>query len=545
MQEVDLDLLNNKASTAALTIQTSRIDDAVATNAAQADTLVDLQNGKVAVSTFESLLAEVEAGRDGRGSLLARIQALNEVDLDLAANKASLASVTELGVRAGNTEADVIDISTALAAEALARAQDISQVTARANHVANLIDNPSGASDFRSWIKEGGPNTSVIDDAEEGRIFVVGDYMVTRVYSAGPNQRHSLSYSASPVGGGHVRLQYVTPSGLVEGVFVANTLADKNERRRSSASSLSPAGTTGFRLVVAPPSGGVLPVWAIKVNNGNVASDFSDDYSAKVAEASITSANEALVDLQDNKAEASALVATQAQLDDLDAETFILQQSLSDAQTKLAIGRIVLNAAATGGRPARQGLYSDSNGGSAVALDAAEIWFGANTVFDDASDTVQTVWESTRKVMAWGAPFGPDNLVEWTGPSSIALSAMTKANAGFWVDQFGAYGPTPLPSFWARVTPTQITRSRTGAGSISTALNDVIVTCYTGTSGATCNWSLVSGDASISYPASGFTPVFNTTLAAGQTKTALFVGLVAKGGDVDLVYVNVEFSDNV
>ncbi|ANC53402.1 hypothetical protein A4249_06875 [Brevundimonas sp. GW460-12-10-14-LB2] len=152
---------------------------------------------------------------------------------------------------------------------------------------------------------------------------------------------------------------------------------------------------------------------------------------------------------------------------------------------------------------------------------------------------------AARKVMAWGAPFGPDNLVEWTGPSSIALGSMTKANAGFWVDQVGAYGPTPLPSFWAKVTPTQISRSRTGAGSISTALNDVIVTCYTGTSGATCTWSRVSGDTTINYPSTGFTPVFNTTLAAGQTKTALFVGLVAKGGDVDLVYVNVEFSDNV
>ena len=95
------------------------------------------------------------------------------------------------------------------------------------------------------------------------------------------------------------------------------------------------------------------------------------------------------------------------------------------------------------------------------------------------------------------------------------------------------------------MTPTQITRSRTGAGAISTALNDVIVTCYTGTSGATCTWSRVSGDTAIAYPSTGFTPVFNTTLAAGQTKTALFVGLVAKGGDVDLVYVNVEFSDNV
>lgn len=61
-------------------------------------------------------------------------------------------------------------------------------------------------------------------------------------------------------------------------------------------------------------------------------------------------------------------------------------------------------AAAAAGRPARFGLISDSLGTSAIAFDAAKIYFGENSIFDDATDTIQTTWGSRKRVVAWGAP---------------------------------------------------------------------------------------------------------------------------------------------
>lgn len=100
--------------------------------------------------------------------------------------------------------------------------------------------------------------------------------------------------------------------------------------------------------------------------------------------------------------------------------------SLED-QFALASWEVV--AAASGGKPARLKIAS-STLGSFVALDAPYIFFGDNTVFEDATDTLVTTVGSTRYITAWGAPFGPDSLTYWVGPNNIATTAATKANAG-------------------------------------------------------------------------------------------------------------------
>ena len=304
-------------------------------------------------------------------------------------------SIEGLEARTAHTEADIIDLENALANETMARAEAVGQLTARSTHKPNLIDNPSGAGAFRGWSKEGSPASYVDDDRLAGRIFVVYGYMVSQVYPAAPGDQHSLGFMASPVGdGGHVRLQYVTPGGLVEGVYVDAGGGAIDERRRSSAPSTAPAGTTGFRLVVAAPAGGLLPVWGIKVNFGSVAADFSDDYSATVLAATVTDQSLAIVDLEN--------------------------QQLLAAWQKVAD--------ASGGKPARIGLVS-STLGSYVALDAPYIFWGDNTVFEDATDTLQTTVGENRKVLAFGAPFGASgNLLEWWGPATTALGTMTTGN---------------------------------------------------------------------------------------------------------------------
>ena len=485
----------------------------------QALALIDLESGKVALSEYNTLKGEVAAARDGAASLLGQIQNLKTVDLDLQNNKASVASVDALTARSAAAEADIIDLENAVATEAGARAEAISQVAARQAINQNLMPNGSGENGPVNW---SGPGLQAVN------VPALGGTLIKFALAGSYVENYASSPRAKVSGGQTVTLQW---KGVVEGAFsgslqiyIAFLKADGSyagEGARKAVTDPNPVLTStapgdaafaNLSLFINGNAGAGVNILLsrCKIEAGSVATIYSNDATAAAISAAVTEQSLAIIDLQNNQ----------------------------------AIAAFRRKVEATGGKPTILEMVSGSFG-NYIALTAEQLYFGDNTVFDDATDTIQTVWGSTRKVMAWGAPFGPDNLVEWTGPSSIALGSMTKANAGFWVDQTGAYGPTPLPSFWAKVTPTQITRSRTGAGPISTALNDVIVTCYTGTSGATCTWSRVSGDASISYPSTGFTPVFNTTLAAGQTKTALFVGLVAKGGDVDLVYVNVEFSDNV
>ncbi|MGX8273048.1 fibronectin type III domain-containing protein [Brevundimonas diminuta] len=337
--------------------------------------------------------AEIAAARNGEANLAARISGVNQARID--GDEANATAISGVAARTANTEADIIDLENALANETAARAEAVSQLTARSTHRPNLIDNPSGAADFRAWIKEGSPASYVDDDRLAGRIFVVYGYMVSQVYPAAAGDQHSLGFVASPLGdGGHVRLQYVTPGGFVDAAPVPSGAGGYDVRRRSTAPSTAPAGATGFRVVVVPPSGGVLPVWAIKVNFGSVATDFSDDYSGTVLAATVTEQSLAIIDLENQQAIASWRIKSEA----------------------------------SGSKPAIIEAVS-ALGGSYVAFGAEQIYFGENTVLDNATDTIQTITGGRIRVTAWGAPFGLyGDLLEWWGPTGIALSSMTPGN---------------------------------------------------------------------------------------------------------------------
>ncbi|PZU71647.1 MAG: hypothetical protein DI531_15395 [Brevundimonas sp.] len=409
--------------------------------------------------------------------------------------------------------ADIDALADQQASETIIRQEQIDTLTARSNQAANLIDNPSGAADpagssaIRSWVKEGGPNVQLINDQEVGRIFVVGAYMASQVYPASPGHKHSLGYNASPVGGGHVRLQYITPSGPIEGVRVDNTLNEKGARRRSSAPSVAPAGTTGFRLLAVPPSGGVLPVWAIKVNFGDVATDYSDDYSANVlqADASIT-------------------------------KTLVL-----DLESQNALARLSLVAAASGGVPARIGLTS-STLGSAITFDAPYIYWGANTVFIDETDILVTTLGDKVRVMAFGAPFGASgNLLEWWGPASIPVGSMTTANGlnGRMTTSPGVFDNVTSASFAAIPNKSNAGGSREGSGPVET---EAVTVAVSGASGpVTHDWVQVGGSETftINAPLSASTTFTAPVTTVAQIKRATFVDRVTdtNTGRVALVTV--------
>jgi hypothetical protein len=396
-------LETNKASVSSLNAQVARIDGVEAVNATQALALVDLANGKVALSEYNTLKGEVTAARDGAPSLLGQIQNLKTVDLDLQNNKASVASVNALTARTANTEADIIDLENALATETGARAQAIQQVTARQNINPNLFPGGSGELGVGGWGGSGG--------------LLVGNY---------PNVGPSYFFKPFPAGVAVDDYQ-VSPRFKVEGIPVITAQwtgfaylgattevwvawydaggAYVSETPHVSLASGSPQTFTRpstaifaewvLRTYGPAPTGYADVVFhQIKFERGSVATIYSNDASQKAISASVTEHSLAIIDLE-------------------------LQQALASYQ---------LIAAATGGKPARFALVS-STAGSYVAIDAPYIFWGDNTVFDDASDTLQTVIGSNIRVLALGAPFGAGGkLLEWWGPSSVALGTMSSTN---------------------------------------------------------------------------------------------------------------------
>nr|WP_313429390.1 hypothetical protein [Brevundimonas diminuta] len=128
------------------------------------------------------------------------------------------------------------------------------------------------------------------------------------------------------------------------------------------------------------------------------------------------------------KAEANLTFATTSQLNGVSATAALALSTAQSADGKLNEARVRLVAAAGGGNPALVELFA-GGAGSFVRLAAAQILFGDNTVFDDATDTMRTTIGSNIRIMAFGAPFGAGgNLLEWWGPTGIALSSMTPEN---------------------------------------------------------------------------------------------------------------------
>lgn len=462
---------------------------------------------------------EIAAARGGQPNLNSRILELNQARID--GDTANATAISLVQARTENTEADIIDLENALATETGARAEAIQQVTAKSETRGNTIPDSTGNRGV-GWSLNGG--WQVVDlGFGWGRGFKITAngtaYMLRE--PAGrmqwpENTDGVLSFDALMLGrtSGRLRVyvEWLNASGAAIGsptfIYVD---ADRDFGLRLSQQVRSPAGTVAANFVANTENfvGSQVAVRRLKLERGLLpATGWSDDATDQNIAASVTQQSLAIIDLENNANLASWYVKTEA----------------------------------SGGRPAVLGVFS-STYGNGIALGAEQVFLGDNTTIDTVSQTQQGIWGTTRRVIANGPPFGPDNLIHWAGPSDIALSAMTKANAGFWQDQNGSYGPTPVPLFWARVTPSVVTKTRLGAGSVATALNDVIVTCMGGTSGATCTWSRVSGDTSISHPNTGFAPTFSTTLTVGQIKTAVFAGLVIKGGETALVYLTVEFQE--
>ena len=456
--------------------------------------------------------AEIAAARNGEATLSARIAGVNQARID--GDEANALAISGVAARTANTEADIIDLENALANETTARAEAINVVEARIYsgpvlptefrnggrdwtsdrvgspqavgaplgiHVAN--DSVLGNSWSAAWTAAGsGLLTRGTLEAVAGRIYQVR--IVGRVFSSDGSVTLSPIFSM-------MKGDYTAASTAI--AFSPNTVVTGNSQFEIVGTISSAAGPgvgnvwptdtrtlrAGLRQATAE-SGSVLRIKSIEFK------DITDE--AKLG-ASVTEQSLAIIDLENQQAIASWRIKSEA----------------------------------SGSKPAIIEAVS-ALGGSHVAFSAEQIYLGDNTVFDDATNTWQTIDGSTVYIRAEGAPFGEfNNLREWWGPVGIALGAMTTANgysgrmttAPYVFDNMG-------PGFSARANSSRSTGSRTGAGSITTSA--VVITTIGATSAVDYRWWYISGDTTlvVGTTSAGSSATWQTSLTGSSSKSAVW-----------------------
>lgn len=145
--------------------------------------------------------------------------------------------------------------------------------------------------------------------------------------------------------------------------------------------------------------------------------------------------------------EASAQeIQQQTVLAPLSASVSQLSTAVFNLQTQEALAKFQV-AATTPAGSAILSLIS-TNGGTIAGISADRIYQGEETFFDNATDTERTTIDGITYVTAKGASFGTDgSLRQWFGPSSVAFSAMSRANAYFYFATTGQnIGGTGFPT---------------------------------------------------------------------------------------------------
>ncbi|WP_336968364.1 hypothetical protein [Brevundimonas aurantiaca] len=382
---------------------------------------------------------EIAAARGGQGTLAARLTQLNQFRID--GDAALGTSVTNLTARTQTAEGDILDLKLADANEATTRAQAINQVSAKlvapANEYANA-DLANGTFGFTPIWGFGGalPTISLISTGDAVRFLKNGgafDGSMTR-YGIVALDGGGVSKSA---GGAAARNMWpVTAGERIAFAIDARTRSgsarwymDVRWCNKDGGGSTSLGGaetthgnTTYTRIGVVNDVPGDGFVWV------EMTAVLGWDGSLGVADMELRRPTFARLATTATTLPAYTAPAGGRQIQALNSSVTQNALAITDLENQQALASWSVIANASGGKPARIGLTSSSLG-SFVALDAPFIFWGDNTVFDDATDTLQTTVGPNIRVLAFGAPFGAsENLLEWWGPSSIAIGSMTTAN---------------------------------------------------------------------------------------------------------------------
>lgn len=461
--------------------------------------------------------AEIAAARGGQPNLNSRIVQVNQARID--GDTANATAITNLTARTATTEADIIDLENAVATEVGARAQAVNQLTARLVEAPNLLANSDGALGLKGW-NIGSGAWEVISHPAYGTAFRCASagthFLRSDFYPCEPGQLFNLSLNGD--GGSN-------PSGDQVGYIefwsrnddLPNTLlgtsgqANANDRDWLERRSVGPVAAPGvgaggawfWRMILRKTASTDAAAFTrIMINSGPAPVQWSDQATGRSLSASVTQHSLAIIDLEN--------------------------------QQNIALWRI--KAEASGSRPAIIEAYSGL-GVSALAFSAEQLYLGDNTVFDDATNTWQTIDGSTVYIRAEGAPFGAfNNLREWWGPTGIALGGMTPDNgySGRMTTAPYNFTNTLNPrTFSAYASPGSIEAHRSNAGSLTSAAVSIL---YQNAKGAvSVTWERLiggvtaAGTAVIDAP-TALTTTFTKTVSAQERTDTVFQATLTDAG---------------
>jgi hypothetical protein len=200
------------------------------------------------------------------------------------------------------------------------------------------------------------------------------------------------------------------------------------------------ADIDAYGVEIAAARGGEASLNAriVAVNQARIDGDAASATAITALTARTSAAEADIIDVDnaiaaETSARASDISTVNASIGTLNSTVSTQALAIVDLENNAAIAAWQVKAVATGGKPAIIQAVS-STLGSYVAFGAEQIFFGENSVFDDATDTLTTVVGSMAYVQGWGAPFGAaSDLIQWQGDASVAMSARTQANADFFI----------------------------------------------------------------------------------------------------------------
>lgn len=448
------------------------------TSAISAEALTRQTADTALSALITSLTSTVGANKASADSSIA---ALSTADTAIAASVSSLTGT--VGANKASADSSIL----ALSNDQSALASSVNGLKAASSVNPNLVQNGGAQRGFGDWIGAsfvvqdiGGPYGPRLLATTNGQAVWSPPFSAT----AGVQYTASAGLLNYPIGYCQLFIAWYTTTdgtGAVSWSAVQVVNSTGGAFVRAAITRTAPAGAQSGRLYwYAVPNGEPnSQIRQVKVEEGAIATLWSDDASVRSLSASYdaevvvrTSADAALAASDTSLASAisgnSAAISNNyttlsgvdsslaLSLSNLSATTTGLSATVTsqgtaivDVAGKVAAGRFVLSTAAGGGKPNRFTMYSDSLGTNFMALEAANIYFGDNTVFDDATDTLRTVTGSVARVIAWGAVFGASgaNLLEWIGDSAVALGSMSKANAYYYTSTTAPYvGGSGLPS---------------------------------------------------------------------------------------------------
>ena len=323
------------AATTTLNTAVSTLEGAVDTIDGRVGTLEtqveNLDDDFVSTTVYDVLRAEVETARNGSATLNAQLAAMRSATTDGLALKASASDVSNLRAEVETARNGSATLNAQLAAmrqatvdglAGKASAEALSSLTASLAGQPNLLANSDFSDGANSWVLTG--VWAVNNDAAYG----------TMVRSLGGPNEYSYVYQDVPVhaltdyslgwtgDGGSAPLNmnvYVECKNAADGTIAAfgNVKFDGlHWNTRKSFTFQTPAGTSYVRVIFQKNGASTFNASFSRVmlNVGTVAMRWSNETQTRALAAKITTAQNTLVDLQNNKASATALAQLEARV---------------------------------------------------------------------------------------------------------------------------------------------------------------------------------------------------------------------------------------